>query len=158
MKNTWLVSSKKNGGWRPMRIIGYVDRQNERFGNWSHIVFTLGYTHWIMDIHGRNKALISNKDMVHCLMVCILYNPQSKYCSLTNHTMKQQQEVLGTEFELVQAKMAVERSVKGKRVQCMFPQCKCTYTSVIRIPKASSRLYYIGFTSRMSLIVSLCIA
>ena len=111
-----------------MHIIGYVDKQSEWLGYLSHIMFSLGYTHWMMDTHGRNK------DIIHCLMVCIIYNPQSKHCSLTNHTTKQQQyKAHGREIHLVQAKNAGEQPGKGKSSQSMIVACKCTYTSDIRM-------------------------
>ena len=68
---------------------------------------------------------------------------QRMYGSLTSLIMKQlQHKVHGMEIELGQAKNAAEQHGKGKRVQCMVSQCSCTYTSDIRIWKASVWLYY----------------
>ena len=87
--------------------------------------------------------MILNKDIVHCLMVCIIYNPQSKHCSLTNPTMKKQQhKVHGMEIKLFQAKNAGEQPGKGKSSRSTIVSCKCTYTRDIRIWKAFAWLYY----------------
>ena len=68
---------------------------------------------------------------------------QRMYGSLMSLIMKQQQhKARGMEIELVQAKNAVEQSGKGKSSQSTIVAYKCTYTSGIRIWKASAWLYY----------------
>ena len=96
--------------------------------------------------------MILSKDMEHCLMVCIVYNPQSKHCSLTNHTMKQQQQKVMHKDPVVSSKKnAVEESGIGEYAQSINAACTCTHTSNIRIKMAFARLYYTGCMSMMSL-------
>ena len=85
--------------------------------------------------------------------------PTKKALFINNHTMKQQQhKVHGMEIELVQARMQLRKLAKVK----VLSQRLLHASVLIQVSLGSGRLprgyIIIGCTSRMSLIVSLCIA
>ena len=103
-------------------------------------------------IHNRNKALISNKDIVNCLMVCMYSFEYTIQALFTNGPYNETAAAQGPwhRDRAVSSKDdAVEESGTGKYAQSIIAACTCTHTCNIRIKMASARFYYTGCMSMM---------